>query len=164
MSDLPFDYPNTQGPTGTGARGRICRHHVYEPTFATAPDGGRVWQCSRCGAIRDEAKAKRGKSARRLGNDGERRSEKRYGWRKTGEFGGIDDLVGSLAIVQQKTTRAAPPVTWKGIFARLDERAAGRVPLILLSYVKAGVDTEDFVILRGRDWLALHGKDSEVAE
>ena len=159
----------TQGPTFSGAAGRKCRRHdfsVIEHLPVMTEDGGFIRvpaiACSRCGTIRDEAKARRGKSARRLGNDGERRSEKRYGWRKTGEFGGIDDLVGSLAIVQQKTTRAAPPATWKGIFARLDERAAGRVPLILLSYVKAGVDTEDFIVLRGRDWLALHGKDSEV--
>lgn len=115
-----------------------------------------------CGTIRDEVKAKRGKSSRRLGHDGERRSEKRYGWRKTGEFGGIDDLVGTMHVVQQKTTRSAPPLRWKGIFARLDERAAGRIPLILLSFVKAGVDTEDFVVVRGKDWLALHGRDGEA--
>jgi hypothetical protein len=112
-----------------------------------------------CGHEFDPTTVRRGRSSRRLGSDGERRSEKRYGWRKTGEFGGIDDLVGKLCIVQQKTTRAAAPAKWKGIFARLDERAAGRVPLILLSFVKAGVDTEDFVLVRGRDWLALHGTD-----
>jgi hypothetical protein len=33
------------------------------------------------------------------------------------------------------------------------------VPVILLSFVKQGVDTEDFMVVRGRDWLALHGKD-----
>lgn len=116
-------------------------------------------RCRLCGVVKDEARSRRGKSSRRLGADGERRSEKRYGWRKTGEFGGIDDLVGTMHVVQQKTTRAAPPLRWKGIFARLDERAAGRIPLILLSFVRAGVDTEDFILVRGKDWLALHGKD-----
>jgi hypothetical protein len=120
-----------------------------EPTF----------RCTRCGHLRNETLTRRGRSSRRLGSDGERRSEKRYGWRKVGEFGGIDDLQGKLMIVQQKTTRAAPPAKWKGIFARLDERAGGRVPAILLSFVRAGVDTEDFMLVRGRDWLALHGKD-----
>lgn len=109
--------------------------------------------------IRDELAARRGKSSRRLGGDGERRSEKRYGWRKVGEFGGIDDLVGTLAIVQQKTSRRAAPVAWKSILTALEGRAAGRVPLLLLSFVAAGKDTEDFIVVRGRDWLALHGKD-----
>lgn len=115
--------------------------------------------CRRCGKPKDEAAARRGRSSRRLGGDGERRSEKRYGWRKVGEFGGIDDLVGKLAIVQQKTTRSKPPVRWKSIFAALEGRAAGRIPLLLLSYVAQGKDTEDFIVIRGQDWLALHGRD-----
>jgi hypothetical protein len=151
-------------PTLAGApTERKCRRHRW-----TSADGGYdhgirtfVMVCANCLTPKDEARSRRGKSSRRLGNDGERRSEKRYGWTKTGEFGGIDDLVGTLHVVQQKTTRAAPPLRWKGIFARLDERAAGRIPLILLSFVRAGVDTEDFVIVRGKDWLALHGKDGE---
>lgn len=117
-----------------------------------------MW-CTRCSAVRDETRAKRGKSSRRLGHDGERRSEKRYGWAKVGEFGGITDLAGTLAIVQQKTSRRAPPTRWKSIFAALEARAGGRIPLILLSFVKAGVDTEDFILIRGRDWIALHGQD-----
>jgi hypothetical protein len=112
-----------------------------------------------CGTVKDAAASRRGKSARRLGNDGERRSEKRYGWRKVGEFGGIDDLLGKLFIVQQKTTRTAAPLRWTRIFAGLDGRAGGRVPAILLSYVHQGRDTEDFILVRGRDWLDLHGRD-----
>jgi hypothetical protein len=109
--------------------------------------------------VRDETKARRGKSSRRLGHDGERRSEKRYGWRKVGEYGGITDLEGTLAIVQQKTSRRAPPAAWLSIFRALEARSGGRIPLVLLSFVRAGVDTEDFIVLRGRDWLALHGLD-----
>jgi hypothetical protein len=153
-------------PTLAGApTERKCRRHRWVTSASTNTDQwGNLTAytfCNRCQIRKDEARSRRGKSSRRLGNDGERRSEKRYGWRKTGEFGGIDDLVGTLHVVQQKTTRSAPPLRWKGIFARLDERAAGRIPLLLLSFVKAGVDTEDFVIVRGKDWLALHGKDGE---
>jgi hypothetical protein len=116
-------------------------------------------RCLRCGKVRDIVRARRGKSSRRLGHDGERRSEKRYGWTKVGEFGGITDLQGTLAIVQQKTSRRAPPPAWMSIFRALEARAGGRIPLILLSFVKQGVDTEDFVVIRGRDWIALHGRD-----
>ena len=115
--------------------------------------------CVRCGRLRDEVRARRGKSSRRLGHDGERRSERRYGWQKVGEFGGITDLAGTLAIVQQKTSRRAPPPAWQSIFRALEARAGGRIPLILLSFVKQGVDTEDFIVIRGRDWIQLHGQD-----
>jgi len=110
------------------------------------------------------AKARRGKSSRRLGHDGERRSEKRYGWAKVGEFGGITDLQGTLAIVQQKTSRRAPPPAWMSIFRALEARAGGRIPLILLSFVKAGVDPTDFIVIRGRDWIQLHGLDAPNEE
>jgi hypothetical protein len=169
---------------------RKCRRHVWGRGYseqelpvvdgiATLPDGSTIrsdsqvvllptpidkFICRRCGAVRDPIRAKRGKSSRRLGHDGERRSEKRYGWRKVGEYGGITDLEGTLAIVQQKTSRRAAPVAWKSIFAALEARSGGRVPLILLSFVKAGVPSEDFVIVRGKDWLALHGTDEPNQE
>lgn len=146
---------------------RKCRRHEWAAdthivsTAVGLPYGTAVkYVCMRCGVIRDETRARRGKSSRRLGHDGERRSEKRYGWRKVGEYGGITDLEGTLAIVQQKTSRRAPPARWQSIFRALEARAGGRIPLVLLSFVKQGVDTEDFVIVRGRDWLQLHGLDA----
>ena len=159
--DLPFDYPEEMPPPEpVELEPRKCRRHQWVFTHGLSYRvDGEGYVCRRCGRERDVALARRGKSSRRLGHDGERRSEKRYGWRKTGEYGGIDDLQGKLAIVQQKTTRAAPPLRWKSILARLETRAAGRVPLLLLSYVAQGKDTEDFIVIRGQDWLALHGKD-----
>lgn len=137
---------------------RKCRRHEWTKSiFVGAVEP--ITTCPRCGTIRDEVRAKRGKSSRRLGHDGERRSEKRYGWAKVGEFGGITDLQGTMAIVQQKTSRRAAPPAWKSIFAALEARAGGRIPLILLSFVKQGVDTDDYIVIRGRDWLSLHGKD-----
>lgn len=120
-------------------------------------------KCKGCGNVRDEQKARRGKSSRRLGHDGERRSEKRYGWRKVGEFGGITDLEGTLAVVQQKTSRRAAPPKWRGIFDALGRRSGGRVPLLLLSFVHQGIASDDYVVMRGSDWLALHGKDEPDA-
>jgi hypothetical protein len=134
---------------------RKCYRHIW----AARDYGSSDFICLRCGRDRDIVKSRRGKSSRRLGHDGERRSERRYGWRKVGEFGGITDLQGTLAIVQQKTSRRPAPPKWRGIFAALDARAGGRIPLLLLSFVRAGVDTDDYIVLRGRDWLALHGKD-----
>jgi hypothetical protein len=142
------------------------RRHRHQWVRQWFRDGGVIVACMAHNppVVRDETKARRGKSSRRLGHDGERRSEKRYGWRKVGEFGGITDLEGTLAIVQQKTSRRAPPAAWLSIFRALEARSGGRVPLVLLSFVRAGVDTEDFVVLRGRDWLALHGLDKPDGE
>jgi hypothetical protein len=147
-------------PTVMEREPRRCRRHEWEDRWQGLPDNPvLVKGCRRCPAIRDEARAKRGKSSRRLGHDGERRSEKRYGWRKVGEFGGITDLEGTLAIVQQKTSRREPPKAWMSIFRALEARSGGRIPLVLLSFVHAGIDTEDLIVIRGRDWIQLHGKD-----
>lgn len=153
--DLPFDVgaaPAMLAP----ARPRPHRH-----SWERYVNDGRTWAaCLRCNAVRDETKSRRGKSARRLGHDGERRSERRYGWTKVGEYGGITDLEGTLAIVQQKTSRRDAPPLWRGVFAALAGRAGGRIPLLLLSFVRQGVAAEDYIVIRGSDWLALHGTDA----
>lgn len=175
--ELPFTAPEPEAARTIVPSPKRCRRHQWTTVHLDAPQPGRgtLWHfphegacngtpgemCARCYRPKDAALSRRGKSARRLGHDGERRSEKRYGWRKVGESGGIDDLIGRLFVVQQKTTRTAPPLRWKTIFNQLDSRAAGRIPLLLLSFVRHGVDTEDFILVRGRDWLALHGRDSE---
>lgn len=148
------------GPTRNGAGPRKCRRHEWVAITANAEAAFAGWvYCARCGKVRDEARTKRGRSSRRLGNDQERRAEKVYGWEKIGERGGPDDLRGTLMKVQQKATRSAPPKRWTDIFAALDRVNDGRTPAILLSFVRAGVPTEDFVVVRGKDWIALHGKD-----
>lgn len=135
------------------------RRHRHVWVAHRAGDELVEYRCKLCSVLRDETKARRGKSSRRLGHDGERRSEKRYGWTKVGEFGGVTDLQGTLAIVQQKTSRRAAPPKWQAIFRSLEARAGGRIPLILLSFVRQGVDPDDFIVIRGRDWLNLHGRD-----
>jgi len=159
LAELPFDQGTD--PPAIPTKPRPHRHVWVR--WMIDEDGVKtfriVCEAHAVPVVRDEAKARRGKSSRRLGHDGERRSEKRYGWRKVGEFGGITDLEGTMAIVQQKTSRRAAPSAWLGIFGALAARAGGRIPLILLSFVKNGMPTEDFVLIRGSDWLALHGRD-----
>jgi hypothetical protein len=144
---------------------RKHRRHKWSVIFQAWDDENgdhyrKIWgPCEGCGKPYVEAAVKRGKSSRRLGNDGERRSEKRYGFVKVGEFGGITDLQGKTTKVQQKTSRMAAPVKWKGIFAQLEQVADGRMPAILLSFVRPGVPSDDYFIVRGRDWLDWRGRD-----
>lgn len=73
--------PVTSVSTATPRR---CKRHVWSnwSDSVSSPDS-----CLRCGTVKDEARSRRGRSSRRLGNDQERRAEKRYGWEKIGERG-----------------------------------------------------------------------------
>lgn len=162
MSDFPKDgwsmadlfEPRTPPNLGAPAPRRCLHPSQYRRPLE---DGGSV--CTRCGRDIAVAATRRGRSSRRLGHDQERRAERVYGWEKIGERGSITDLRGTLMKVQQKATRGTSPGRWRGIFRELDTVADGRVPALLLSFVRAGVPTEDYVVLRGSDWLQLHGKD-----
>lgn len=154
LDELLADQPIAP-PTLAGAEGRRpCGHSRSLRT----PNVGGGWTC-RCGKVVSVQRVRAGKRSRRRGNNGELRSRDRYGWIRVGQYGGIDDLLGERFIVQQKTTKANPPATFTGNFTRLDERAGGRVSLVLLSYVRQGVAADDYIVIRGRDWLALMGRD-----
>lgn len=172
--DLPF-YHEPLTEANPAAAPKRCRRHEWMAVHLTEDGTFHIVQphyihtltkcwpgsvCTRCWTHRDEARAKRGKSSRRLGHDQERRAEKLYGWEKVGEYGGIVDLQGTMFKAQQKASRRAAPPQWVGIFRALDTVNDGRTPVLLLSFVKQGVPVEDFVVVRGRDWLALHGRDN----
>lgn len=141
----------------TTAAPRRCRRHVWGECHVH--DAPMYVGCVRCLRPRDEARVRRGRSSRRLGSDQERRAERAYGWEKIGERGEATDLRGRMFKVQQKSTRRAAPAVWRDAFARLDATRDGRVPLLLLSHVRQGLPTEDYVVIRGADWLDLHGRD-----
>jgi hypothetical protein len=157
-------------PTMAGAVGRKCGRHQWERVAIAedARDGmatGYVLRCVRCPAIRDEVRARRGKSSRRLGADQERRIERVYGPRKVGEFGDAVDHLGRLWKWQSKATRAVPPLWLAKIseptyFAELpafvasamshmDGIAQHLAPLVIRSYVRNGGKAEG----RTRDWM-----------
>ena len=145
---------------------RKCRRHEWATITVAYFDGNgdplpSPVVCIRCHVTRDPVKSRRGKSSARLGKDQERRAEKRYGWEKIGERGEKTDLRGRFAKVQQKATRRAPPVLFRDVFAGLDATRDGRVPLLLLTYIRQGLPAEDYIVMRGETWLELHGRDEE---
>lgn len=133
---------------------RRCRRHEWVTKW-----GDGLTFCGRCGHVKDEQKARQGKRNRRLGGDTERRLERTYGWEKIGERGEKTDLRGKLFKVQSKASRRPAPALIRDTFTGLDATKDGRIPLLVLSFVRADVGTEDFVVLRGSDWLDLHGTD-----
>lgn len=151
--DLAFLDRHDDGRLPDGAKGRPpCRRHQWAGDF-----------CSRCNARRNPVASRRGRSARRLGGDQERRIERVYGPEKIGERGDPVDHLGRVWKWQAKATRADPPLWLARIteptqvmvlptsiviaYSRMGDYYPGRRPLVIRSYVHAG--------LRTRDWLFL---------
>jgi hypothetical protein len=77
---------------------------------------------------------------------------------------GLGEDVGVLPMTdQQKASRRPVPALIRDTFAGLDATKDGRVPLLLLSYIQPK-GTQDFVVMRGEDYLALHGVDKPSEE
>jgi hypothetical protein len=117
--------------------------------------------CRSCGAVRDEAKAKRGKQSRNYGNRAELDVARRYGGTKVGHAGGPVDVRGTDWNTQVKTHRRKPPAEWSTVFAKL-EASTDRLPRLLLRFVHPGGPT-DYVVVPGKAWLDWFGKDEEAA-
>jgi hypothetical protein len=150
--------PATETATST-APARKCGRHQWVQEWDHPVARGMWWPvCVRCGKGQDVALSRRGKSNARLGKDQERRAERRYGWEKIGERGEKTDLRGTFAKVQMKASRRPIPALFRDTFAGLDATKDGRVALLLLSFIEPR-GTADFVVIRGADWLALHGED-----
>ena len=148
---------------------KVCRHDwVVNRHWNGGPTSEPpIVQCVRCNRVRDEVAAKRGKSARRLGGDQERRIEKVYGPVKIGERGDPVDHLGRVWRWQSKATRGLPPKwlaaitepTYRAVVPFALERAydamAGhydpRGSVVIRSFVSRGV--------RARDWLFVDAAD-----
>jgi hypothetical protein len=127
--------------------------------------------CLRCGRERDEAKVTRGKSARRLGSDQERRIERVYGPRKVGEYGDAIDLIGRDFMWQSKSTRGDVPKWARAVQSNrwirpfgwivepieaMERLRSDRWPLLIWSWVHAGTRPLDIIVTRFPPWAALH--------
>ncbi len=147
-----------------------------DPVTAVSLVPGRhqhTWTVCTCGAQRDMEAPRRGRSARRLGGDTERRLAARYGAKKVGQFGDPIDLLGRIFAWQAKATRDAMPGWLAAVdqpvwhtpapaivvqsVAAMEPILAGRIPLVVQSFVRQGVPTEDRIWVRATDWRDLHG-------
>lgn len=154
LDDLPFDLPEADA-TRPERASRKCRRHG--PWIVA----NGITSCDRCGHVQDPVAARRGRSSRRLGSDQERRIERVYGPTKIGERGDPVDHLGRLGKWQSKATRGAVPRWLADPMRKMAGLYGDRVPLLILSFVRQGLPTEDYVVVSGRDWLALHGRDSD---
>jgi hypothetical protein len=157
MSDLDaLDLPATP-PTLSGATGRKCTRHRWVPTLATGTVRIVGHHCEHCGAIRDEERARRGRTSRDYGTRAELKIARTYGGAKIGQAGGPVDVRGAEWHTQVKTHRRLPPREWRDAFAGM-AASTDRLPRLILRFVFPG-GPEDYVVVPGKAWLDWYGKD-----
>lgn len=150
MSDLPFHYPDAAPPNAGAPEPRPHRRHRWVVTEAGV-------ECP-CGRSQDLAAVKRGRTNRRAGNDAERAIAKAYGGKRTGQYGGPDDVqVGELFVVQSKAGGWFSNRYWDELVKL--PRTGGRVPTLVVSDRPGpGRRTRRLVIRTLEDDIALHGE------
>jgi hypothetical protein len=147
-------------PTLAGALGKpkCGRRHQWE-RIADPVSGIGMWRCFRCGTVRDEVKARRGKTSRNYGTRAELKVARTYGGEKIGHAGGPVDVRGKDWNTQVKTHRRLPPAEWRKAFGAM-EASGERLPRLLLRFVLGpGLPPDDYIVVPGKAWLDWFGKD-----
>jgi hypothetical protein len=113
LDDIPFQPDDDWPPAVVVEREpRKCRRHewVVNSSWNGGPtDEPPIVQCVRCNAIRDEARARRGKTSRNRGNAYEREVAAILGGRRVGQYGDqVDVEVPDWLRVQCKNGGAYP--------------------------------------------------------
>lgn len=148
--DLSFLDGHDDGRLPNGATGRPkCKRHRWAGDF-----------CERCGQRLNPVTVRRGRNNRARGNRAELAVARRYGGEKTGPLQQAEDIRGAEWRTQVKTHRGLPPLRWRKVFAALDTQHDVRLPRLIERYLPGqGISADDYVIVRGSDWLAWFGRD-----
>jgi len=164
LDDLPFTYPSE--PTTNGAKGaKPCRRHNWthlvmaEGVTAGAISGPWDGYICDCGAVRDATASRRGRTSLRAGKDAERAIARAYGGTRTGQYGGPDDVLTSLFVVQSKAGGWFSERVWAELVKL--PRSGGRIPTLVVSDRPGpGHATRRYVVRMLADDLDLHGPDA----
>lgn len=158
--DLAHLDRHDDGRIPSGAAGRPkCRRHEWSEVIDD-PLNGRYQECIRCRHIRDDATVRRGRNNRSRGNRAELAVARRYGGEKTGPLQQAEDIRGRDWRTQVKTHQGFPPARWRKVFAALDTQYDGRLPRLIERYLPGqGIAADDYIVVRGADWLAWFGRD-----
>lgn len=137
---------------------RCRRHSWYYYDLDGAPFPGI---CQLCGTLKDPIRSKRGRNNRRRGNSHELAVARKYGGEKVGPLGLPEDIRGTEYRTQVKTHQRLAPAEWRKAFAALEGTDPRTARLILRFLPGPGIPADDYIILRGRDWLDRFGRDDE---
>jgi hypothetical protein len=141
-----------------GATGKPKHRHAY-PTLIGA--GGITRGPCACGQPFDPGAARRGRNNRARGGRAELDIARTYGGEKVGPLGLPEDIRGKSWATQVKVSQRTPPPMWLREFGKL--AGGSRTPRLILRFSRQGGlphdRTQDFVVVRGEDWLSWFGRD-----
>jgi hypothetical protein len=150
--DLPFYYGETPPPDDRPPK--PCRHPRY---LRASVDG--IETCMSCGHAFDPLVKRRGRNNRSRGNAIERAVGKELGLRRVGQYGGPDDLSGSMFAAQVKSGGSFSERYWAWLKAV--PVTADQTPILVVADAPGpGHKRRAMVILELSDWRALHGEDA----
>jgi hypothetical protein len=150
--DLPFYYGETPPPDDRPPK--PCRHPRY---LRAIVDG--IETCMSCGHAFDPMVKRRGRNNRSRGNAIERAVGKELGLRRVGQYGGPDDLSGSMFAAQVKSGGSFSERYWAWLKAVPVN--ADQTPILVVADAPGpGHKRRAMVILELSDWRALHGEDA----
>jgi hypothetical protein len=109
--------------------------------------------------VSDPAAVRRGRNNRNRGNRHELAVARLYGGTKVGPLGLPADIIGPRYLTQVKTHQRLAPREWAAAFAALAPSTGARCPRLIVRYLQPGVAADDYVVIRGRDWLDYLGRD-----
>jgi hypothetical protein len=155
IDDLPFLDGDESPPTANGAKGaKPCRRHSWRQS----PFEGEGVVCWKCGKPKD-ASSRRGRTSLRAGKDAERAIARAYGGKRTGQYGGPDDVLTSMFVVQSKAGGWFSERVWAELVKL--PRSGGRIPTLVVSDRPGpGHPTRRYVVRMLADDLDLHGPDA----
>ena len=161
FDELPFEQPDeTQSAvTFVEPTERKHTHKFVRTTYLRGEVKETVHEC-RCGRVRDEAAARRGKQSRNYGTRAELTAARKYGGVKIGAAGGPVDIRGKDFATQMKTHRRLPPIEWTKSFAAMAQD--NRCPRLLLRFVNGpGKPPADYFVFQAQDFLDWFGRDED---
>ena len=148
--------------TGAAAPARKCRRHDWVLSEWMGDDSRVMeWResCLRCGRPKDAAVSRRSRNNRSRGNAVERRVAKLNGARRTGQFGGKDDVTGGLFAFQVKSRKGHAFPRWMS--DELDSLRPGigsREPvLVVVEAFSERRPARALYIVDEATWLGLNG-------
>lgn len=155
MARLPFHYEDGEEiPQPVVEREpRKCKRHKWGIPYN---DQGASPSCRVCGKPYDFERSRRGKTARRRGNDYERSLAKRLGISRVGQYGGPEDVAGDWIAVQAKVGGYYPERIdqWlRAIPARADRLRA----VVIGDSPGAGHQRRELIVLDLDDFVAWYG-------
>jgi hypothetical protein len=141
-------------------RGRSAKRHEHRWDPLSARE-----DCIGCGLLLHDyqTRQRRNRNNRKRGGRTELAVARTYGGEKVGPLGLPEDVRGKSWRTQVKVSQRSVPPMWQREFDKMATQRDGRTPRLILRFTRSGGlaqgRTQDFIVIRGSDWLDWFGRD-----